>query len=875
MNRPFKKRDDGRILPGWPMMVAVLVASASAVIYLDDPAPDAWNCAPLSTEGSTNDRPVCFHASVSHQNQVTLHWKLREYGDSVYIYSDRPPGYHDPGLQAKDCERDVNGFCAAELSLEQGGFYRWILAVSNEQGQKFHASVEVKLPPSAPPMITSGGGFVDLLNPSPQSFSWTPADDAAPDNPPGWVEIRKHGEIGWPEERHPLSGPEARLEIPADEFETPGEEVYAVRACHIPLGGLGKFCSPSVDVAYKVGYDHFYGYRNRHLAAGEDAEISFSNRSGNMRLLSSTSLIPEGMAVASGSSYIIEGSLLTPGVHTLELNSCVLPIGPCSNRVNAAPAPAAGALWQNPPGSYSRGETIATFYPQDGGDPRLIPAPASGKIGFVRPGPIHMVAAGETFAYSLTQPGDILKLVVGSPVKWQLSRPYTEDFEPGTAVSSLGFGQALDITFDPAGGVWMLNEFSNGVEYLRPDGEMQTLAFPLARQRLSQLAPGSAYPATRPFYLPWGEGGTRASISTLGERVALFDGRLWFTQGGSHLLSPAFSDQTNRSRIISFDPHLENSAETPDDDRFCVYNIPTNDQHGLGNNAVIGLTSARGRIWFAESRGLINHETSYLSSFVPDPASCQNLLDFDDPQAVIGQSLLYCAQGQSPEQDRCVASIPMPVMERPLKIAHLKTAPTTGKIWFTDASGQYLGSYDPLGEGSIELKEIGETHRWEHDTVADLGGFPWSLEVTDTAVYVGEYAARHILRYDIATDSFSEVRVPYNGRNVRLHSLALDHLRQRLWFTLANECSAPGSQAQSTLGYVDLDSWEQYLQDRRSQIDATLYSGLESIPDCEMNPQKHQSFRGIAIDPQSGKIALATSLREQITLLSPLPGFWP
>lgn len=221
--------------------------------------------------------------------------------------------------------------------------------------------------------------------------------------------------------------------------------------------------------------------------------------------------------------------------------------------------------------------------------------------------------------------------------------------------------------------------------------------------------------------------------------------------------------------------------------------------------------------------------------------------------------------------------IPLPTTDRPLKIAHLQADPDSGVIWFTDASGQYLGSYDTDGEAGFELISIHDTHLGDYDTVGELGGFPWDLEVTHDAVYIGEYAARHILRYDKAQQRFSEVDVPYAGRMVRLHSLAVDTMRERLWFSLANECSVPGKHARSTIGYIDLDSWRQYLfgPNNSAGIKGVTYRGLAEIPGCEMHPQMHQSFRGIALNPGDGKIAIATMLREQITLLDPLPGFWP
>ena len=62
---------------------------------------------------------------------------------------------------------------------------------------------------------------------------------------------------------------------------------------------------------------------------------------------------------------------------------------------------------------------------------------------------------------------------------------------------------------------------------------------------------------------------------------------------------------------------------------------------------------------------------------------------------------------------------------------------------------------------------------------------------------------------------------------------------------------------------------------RNPTIRGVIYSGLDQIPPEADRPPMHQAFRGIAVDQASGRVALATMFREQITVLKPLPGFWP
>ena len=164
-----------------------------------------------------------------------------------------------------------------------------------------------------------------------------------------------------------------------------------------------------------------------------------------------------------------------------------------------------------------------------------------------------------------------------------------------------------------------------------------------------------------------------------------------------------------------------------------------------------------------------------------------------------------------------------------------------------------------------------------HDKILPVAGFPWSLQVDEHAVYFVEYMTRHILRFDKATRSFHEVYVPYANAEVNLHSLALDALRNRLWFTLTNERPLPADTTASTFGFIDLNDWRLYAEnpDSGARISGTVYRGLDSIPVTDRGPNAHQNFRGIAVHPATGRIAIATAGREQITVLEPLPGFWP
>jgi hypothetical protein len=542
--------------------------------------------------------------------------------------------------------------------------------------------------------------------------------------------------------------------------------------------------------------------------------------------------------------------------------------------VDAQRAENDGTLWHKQAGHYKKGELIAAVIAQDMDFMQMILSPDTGDVFFSTPQNIAEVKAGDLVAYVITPYGDELSIVVDSPVNWERGRDYTLDFYPGKALPILGAGQALDITFDQHGGIWALNEFSNNLEHVTPGGLIETLDLPMGRA--SAGGTGALAPV-RPFtfwWLPNAQG--NASASSLAERVTMIDGKIWLTQGGGLQLNGLPSGQ-NHSRIVSYDPSAEDRPDTVYDDRFCVYNIPTDDTAGLGNNQIIGLTAARGRIWFTESRGLLNDQTSYLSSFIPDAAHCENLLNFNEPGALQAQLLQYCGIGRTPEQDRCVEKIPLPGLPKQIKAAHVEADPVDETVWFTDACGKCLGHYNLWEEGAPRFYEFADQHSTFHRGVEGMGGFPWNLQVDNDAVYVGEYSTRHILRFDKASGEYDEIHIPYANLQVNLHSLALDKARQRLWFTLSNETPAPINTAASTIGYVDIASWGAHIADpiRNPVIAAVTYRGLENIPGSDYRAASHQSFRGIAIDPRSGKIGLATMWREQITLLKPLPGFWP
>ena len=114
----------------------------------------------------------------------------------------------------------------------------------------------------------------------------------------------------------------------------------------------------------------------------------------------------------------------------------------------------------------------------------------------------------------------------------------------------------------------------------------------------------------------------------------------------------------------------------------------------------------------------------------------------------------------------------------------------------------------------------------------------------------------------------------------KLHSLAVDKQAGRLWFTMPHDVPLPldpDPSSESTIGYVDLESWRRQIAnpDSSSPIRGVLYSGFGPLMPDEMQQETRYAFAGIAVDPNSGRIALATAWRRQVTELRPHSGFWP
>jgi len=358
------------LLAGSALIVGVLVNSGFGTDV------QSWNCSPVDPFQNVIPANPCFRAVVSEENLITLEWRTVNSAPLVYIYDDVAPQYKDPGVKAARCNAGPENGCAVSFRVKEGGSYRWKLMVEDHgKTYKTHVMTELMLEPPFAPDVT-GGGFVDMLAPSSRQIGWQPdARNTWPEHNTdrAWVELRNPRAFHWDNKRYPRSN--ASFVIPARAFKKTGNFGYAVRDCHLPPGSQVKFCSAKRQIAFYVGHDYFQGWNNRYVPSGEDVEIHFTRRSGDIRMLYSDTLMPPSTfsaALVREPYYTIKASRLVPGAHKLHLVSCASSSGECTNRMSADRVESIGHVEQELPGFYLKGDIIARVTADDGPPLQLI-----------------------------------------------------------------------------------------------------------------------------------------------------------------------------------------------------------------------------------------------------------------------------------------------------------------------------------------------------------------------------------------------------------------------------------------------------------------------------------------------------------------------
>ncbi len=789
-----------------------------------------------SPAGATPPTIQHFTATRSDLNLITLDWQVSGGDSSNLLYI-----YDDIGFRAQACRTlPQPPGCSTTKRVTNGGVYRYTLSVRNAALEFATQTVEITVLDLPAPASQTANVDVDMLNVQQQSIWWQHAPSSA-----GFVRIYGTAPFAPPiADNQPTTG---TYPVPASALAI-GRNIYTIQYCERPPSNsnVPALCSDGVPFVFNVRPAHFAGDYRQFVPAGQSLTLSWSG-SGNWWFVEAPSL-NIGTWVTQP-TYTVPASALTQGVHQFKVTSCIFG-GRCSNRFDIY-APQAGVVtftvgFQ----SVNQGTVVGNLAPSSGGTAIPLTAPRTGTFYPIVPSG-STVAANANVAAVITEDKDFKQVIVGqqqSLATWS-SRTWSTDFTSAyyDTQARPTTGDALDVTFDSAGGIWQLGEFSYGIAHVA-GGALTHHDVPTARA----WNPSSGlYERVTPFGSGLSGNPRNVAYTELGERVIDTGSAVWFTQGGGLF----FTGVANYSRIVRFDRNGVDSAATPDDDRMCAIHVPGD------NAAVIGIASDGQRIWFLESSRKV---LGWL-----DPATfawpCNNFLDYGNAQAV--QAAETANRCTSPTQQGCIHEIALPASAG--FPAHVVVDATDGYVWFSTfanfGSGNVVGRY-PLAGGNVETFPLPDSIG---TTLAH--GFPWQIRVDAEAVYLNEYGDNDLIRFDKHGSSctalvngqnpcMKEIHVPVRSPDVAMHSI--DLVGTRLWFTLANEAGGAVDRSASTFGYVDVAAW------KAGAPTGVLYIGLETLGD--LSAGRYHSFRGIDVTPQ-GQVALADMRTDEVIRLDPHP----
>lgn len=427
---------------------------------------------------------------------------------------------------------------------------------------------------------------------------------------------------------------------------------------------------------------------------------------------------------------------------------------------------------------------------------------------------------------------------------------WTTAFAAGQArqlpAGSIDFaGHPLDVTFDSAGRVWGIGEFSLQTPWVSGT-TVNREALPM---KVYVDAAGQLRDWSKPFR-DWQ--GNLSAGSSLGESVIRAGSTVWAAYGGSQ--GSALTD--NHSILVRYDSTTA-TASNPGWAASCAIPLPGD------NNEVIGLAydATRGRVWFVESEGdnrvgggVAPYATVGWVKVAGLGSRCQNTLDYggdstrsiawnqarrDEAQATMDG--LQCTAAQdSNAAANCVHIVAGTDLGS--GAAHVAYDAGAGALWITNWYDSSLWKFSIANETFTRHAAPAPPEDLPDGELATA----WQIAVNGTHVYVNEYEGSRILRFTKATGAWSVVDIPSDGWQREVHSIALEG--SKLWFTLSDE----NYNSQTAIGYVDLTAWS-------SAQKGTIYQGWGSLPMLAANQSagNRHSFRGIEVNPAGTRIALA------------------
>jgi hypothetical protein len=372
---------------------------------------------------------------------------------------------------------------------------------------------------------------------------------------------------------------------------------------------------------------------------------------------------------------------------------------------------------------------------------------------------------------------------------------------PKVSVMMQSAGAPLDVTFGAASTIWNSSEFSDALGGSPKKSSLTSFADP------ADLA---TTPFASCFTIPCAASG----FSALGERVIYADKLVWFTQGG--WLGFPGGSVANHSEVVAFNPSTQG---------FCTYLVPGDDNEVMGV-AATG-SGKKTVIWFVESDFAGEHPA--LDSFTP---------------AKVGDS---CPNDYSLSGASTFRQIVWPDDDVPAQIA---VDPDGTSLWVSDFFGSRVEKVT-MATGSVTTYSYPSTNLY-----STHGAEPWQVVADGSYVYAIDYGDDNLIRINKATGQIDQVPIPLTSDTEEGYGLSLSG--DYLYFSLSDDAQ-PAVGAASTIGYVDIATWEAASGACAAGVDCApdpstgvVYSGLAAQTD----PSSDADFRGIAAGA-GGVVALA------------------